>query len=160
MSERFTTIIGDLLDGGSIAPRVNAVSKRQALSIVAEIAARAFALKAPRVFDALMERESVEATGVGHGVAIPHAHIAGLDRMRGVFVRLESPVEFNAVDDEPVDLLFALLAPADAGPEHLLALARVSRVLRQAKLREQLRRARSGDAIHALLTQEVRPAAA
>ena len=153
-------IIGDLLDGGSIAPRVSAVSKRQALSVVAEIAARAFALKAPRVFDALMEREAAEATGVGHGVAIPHAHVAGLDRMRAVFVRLEAPVEFDAVDDEPVDLVFALLIPEDAGPEHLLALARVSRCLRQAKLREQLRGARGGDAIHALLTQEPRASAA
>jgi PTS system nitrogen regulatory IIA component len=160
MSERFTTIIGDLLDGASIAPRVNAVSKRQALSVVAEIAARAFDLKAPRVFDALMERETAEATGVGHGVAIPHAHLAGLDRMRGVFIRLEAPVDFDAVDDEPVDLLFALLAPETAGPEHLLALARVSRILRQAKLREQLRHARCGDAIHALLTQEAQPTAA
>jgi PTS system nitrogen regulatory IIA component len=151
-------IIGDLLDCGSIAPRVNAVSKRQALAVVAEIAARAFDLKAPRVFDALMEREAAEATGVGHGVAIPHAHVAGLARIRGVFVRLEAPVEFNAVDDEPVDLLFALLAPEGGGPERLMALARVSRVLRQPKLLEQLRRARGGDAIHALLTQEISPA--
>jgi nitrogen PTS system EIIA component len=153
-------IIGDLLEGGSIAPRVSAVSKRQALSIVAEIAGRAFNLKAPRVFDALMEREAAEATGVGHGVAIPHAHVPGLDRMRAVFLRLEAPVEFGAVDDEPVDLVFALLVPEGAGPEHLLSLARVSRVLRQPKLREQLRGARGGDAIRALLTQETRASAA
>jgi nitrogen PTS system EIIA component len=153
-------IIGDLLEGGSIAPRVSAVSKRQALSIVAEIAGRAFNLKAPRVFDALMEREAAEATGVGHGVAIPHAHVTGLDRMRAVFLRLEAPVEFGAVDDEPVDLVFALLVPEGAGREHLLSLARVSRVLRQPKLREQLRGARGGDAIRALLTQETRASAA
>jgi nitrogen PTS system EIIA component len=153
-------IIGDLLEGVSIAPRVSAVSKRQALSIVAEIAGRAFNLKAPRVFDALMEREAAEATGVGHGVAIPHAHVPGLDRMRAVFLRLEAPVEFGAVDDEPVDLVFALLVPEGAGPEHLLSLARVSRVLRQPKLREQLRGARGGDAIRALLTQETRASAA
>ncbi|MGI8840218.1 MAG: PTS sugar transporter subunit IIA [Caulobacteraceae bacterium] len=153
-------IIGDLLDGGSIAPRACAGSKRQALSIVAETAARAFALSAPRVFDALMEREAAETTGVGHGVAIPHAHVAGLDRMRAVFVRLEAPVEFGAVDDEPVDLLFALLTPEGAGPESLLALARVSRALRQPSLRDQLRGARGGDAIRALLTQEPRAAAA
>ena len=153
-------IIGNLLGSGSIAPRVSATSKRQALSVVAEIAARAFALKAPRVFDALMEREAAEATGVGHGVAIPHAHVSGLDRMRAVFVRLETPVDFDAVDDEPVDLLFALLVPEGAGPEHLLTLARVSRLLRQASLREQLRGARGGDAIHALFTQEARASAA
>ena len=153
-------IIGDLLDSGSIAPRVAAASKRQALSIVAEIAARAFALKAPKVFEALMEREAIGPTGVGRGVAVPHAQVAGLDRIHGIFVRLESPVDFGAVDDEPVDLLFALLAPQGGGSEHLRALARVSRVLREAELREQIRNARGADAIHALLAREARPSAA
>jgi PTS system nitrogen regulatory IIA component len=153
-------IIGDLLDGAGIAPRVSAADKRQALSIVAELAARAFALKAPKVFDVLMEREALGGTGVGHGVAIPHAQVAGLTRIRGVFVRLEKAIDFGAVDDEPVDLLFALLAPKGQGSEHLRALARVSRVLRQSKLREQLRAARGCDAIQALFAQDVRPNAA
>ena len=152
--------LGDLLDAGCIAPRVTAADKRQALSIVAELAARAFALKAPKIFDALLERELLGPTGLGHGVAIPHAQIAGLHRIRGVFVRLDKPVEFGAVDDEPVDLLFALLAPKDHGSEHLRALARVSRVLRQAHLREQLRTARGCDAMQALFAQEARPNAA
>src|SRR5258708_28208728 len=102
-------IIGDLLDRGAIAARVSAASKRQALSVVAEIAARAFSLKAPKIFDALMEREAIAATGVGHGVAAPHAHLAGLDPVRGVFVRLESPVQLGAVDQEPVAIDFSLL---------------------------------------------------
>ena len=100
------------------------------------------------------------STGVGYGVAVPHARVAGLTRLRGVFVRLEHAVEFGAVDDRPVDLIFALFAPPEANGEHLRALARVSRILRQAELREQLRKARSPDAIHALLTQEARPTAA
>jgi len=153
--------IGDLLDRGAIAPRVTAPGKRQALCVVAEMAARSFGLKKPaEVLDALLEREAAGSTGVGYGVAVPHARLKGIDRLRGVFVRLETPVAFDAVDDRPVDLIFALFAPPDASGEHLRALARVSRVLRQADLREQLRKARGVDAILALLVQEARPTAA
>ena len=153
-------MVGTLLDSGSISPRVTAASKRQALAVVAEIAARRFGLKAAKVLDSLMERETIAPTGVGKGIAVPHAQVGGLDRMRGVFVRLETPVDFDAVDDKPVDLIFALLAPAGAGSEHLRALARVSRILRRADIREQLRVARTADAIHALLAQEVQISAA
>ncbi|HEY1752997.1 MAG TPA: PTS sugar transporter subunit IIA [Caulobacteraceae bacterium] len=152
--------IGNLLDRGAVAPRVTAPGKRQALTVVAEMAARAFRLKRSDVLEALLEREAAGSTGVGYGVAVPHARLAGVDRLRGVFVRLEQPIEFQAVDERPVDLIFALFAPADAGGEHLRALARVSRVLRQADLREQLRQAHGADAIHALLVQEARPSAA
>jgi PTS system nitrogen regulatory IIA component len=148
--------IGDLLDGTAIALRVSAANKRQALAVIAEIAARNFESKfeAGAILDALSEREQAGSTGVGHGVAVPHARLDGLTRMRGVFVRLEQPVEFGAVDERPVDLIFALFAPPDAGSEHLRALARVSRLLRQADLRQQLRKARTADAILALLVQE------
>jgi nitrogen PTS system EIIA component len=153
--------IGDLLDRNAIALRVSAGSKRQALAVIAEIAARSFGLDAGHVLDALIEREQAGSTGVGHGVAAPHARLEGLDRLRGVFVRLESPVDFEAVDDQPVDLIFALFAPkAATGVEHLRALARVSRVLRHPDLRQQLRQARTLDAIRALLTQDSRPSAA
>ena len=152
--------IGYLLDNGSIAARVSATNKRQALSVVAEIAARVFKVKAAHVLDALLEREATAPTGVGHGIAVPHAQIAGLDRMRGVFLRLETPIEFGAVDDEPVDLIFALLAPPAASSDQLRALARVSRILRRPDIREQLRSARSADAIHALLAQEAQSSAA
>ncbi|HXV00878.1 MAG TPA: PTS sugar transporter subunit IIA, partial [Caulobacteraceae bacterium] len=153
-------MIGALLDTGSIAPRVTATTKRQALAVVSEIAARCFGLKAAKVLDAFMEREAIMPTGVGRGIAVPHAQVQGLTHMRAVFVRLETPVDFDAVDDEPVDLIFALLAPAGAGSDHLRALARVSRILRRADIREQLRVARSADAIHALLAQEVQISAA
>jgi PTS system nitrogen regulatory IIA component len=152
--------IGDLLDRGVIAPRVTAPGKRQALRVVADLAARSFGLATADVLDALLEREALGSTGVGYGVALPHARLEGLDRLHGVFVRLETPAPFDAVDDRPVDLIFALFAPRDASGEHLRALARVSRVLRQSDLREQLRKARGTDAILALLVQEAPPRAA
>jgi PTS system nitrogen regulatory IIA component len=146
--------IGDLLDVDAIIPQVNAPSKRQALALIADLASRRFGLKAPDVLDALLERELLGSTGVGHGVGVPHARLAGLERMRGVFVRLETPIDFKSVDEQPVDLLFALFAPLNAGAEHLRALARVSRILRRPSLREQLRQSLSADALFALLVQE------
>jgi PTS system nitrogen regulatory IIA component len=152
--------IGDLVERAAISPRVTAPGKRQALSVIAEIAARNFRLKPGEVLDALLEREALGSTGVGYGVAVPHARLAGLTRLRGVFIRLDKAVDFDAVDDRPVDLIFALFAPPEASGEHLRALARVSRVLRQADLREQLRKAHGADAIQALLVKEARPRAA
>ncbi len=163
--------IGDWLDRSAIAYRSSADSKRQALAAVAEIAARSFARpgspppKGSEVLDALVEREAQGSTGVGRGVAIPHARLPGLDRMKAVFVRLESPVGFDAVDDQPVDILFALFAPESVGPEstgseHLRALARVSRLLRSEEMRQQLRLARSADAILAILRQDAEVSAA
>lgn len=152
--------LGDLLDRAAIAPRVSAADKRQALSVIAEIAGRTLKLKPAAVLDGLLKREEQGSTGVGHGVATPHARVEGLDRMRGIFVRLETPIAFGAMDDQPVDLLFALLAPPGAEGEHLRTLAKVSRVLRQKELREQLRQAGSVDAIHALLVLDAKPNAA
>jgi PTS system nitrogen regulatory IIA component len=152
--------IEDILDPASIAPRVNAADKRQALSVVAEIAGRQLGLKPATVLNALLKREAQGSTGVGHGVAIPHARVRGLDHMYGVFVRLEAPVDFGADDQKPVDLLFALLGPADGEARHLTALARVSRIFRSPDLRNQLRHALGVDAIRALLFQTARPTAA
>jgi PTS system nitrogen regulatory IIA component len=143
-----------LLDRNAISPRVSAADKRQALSVISEIAARNYGLKASTVLAALMRREAQGSTGLGHGVATPHARLRGLDRMRGVFIRLETPVEFDSLDEKPVDLIFALLAPADASADHLQALAKVSRVLRPAELRGQLRQAHGMDAILALLARD------
>ena len=152
--------IGDLLDRHAITPRVTASSKRQVLNVAAEVAARLYGLKASDVLEALMAREEEGSTGVGSGVAVPHARLKGLDRVRGVFVRLETPVEFGSVDDQPVDLVFALLAPAEARTEHLRALARVARAMSQPKLRERLRQARTQDALHAILVQDTAASAA
>lgn len=152
--------IGDILERAAIAPRVSAPNKRQALAIVSDVAARNFGVDAGAALEALAERETAGSTGVGYGVAVPHARVEGMDRVRGVFLRLDHPVAFDAIDDLPVDLIFALFAPPKAGVEHLRALARVSRLLRQADLREQLRQARTADAVHALLVQEAASSAA
>ena len=152
--------IGDLLDRHAIIPRVTASSKRQALSVIAEVAARLYRLKPGEVLDALLAREAEGSTGVGSGVAVPHARLKGLDRVRGLFLRLETPIAFSAVDDAPVDLVFALLTPADGRTEHLRALARVARELKRPDLREQLRQARTQDAMHALLVRDAKPSAA
>lgn len=152
--------IGQLLKRDAVAVRVSANSKRQALVALAEIASRSLGLPEPEVLDALLEREQQGSTGVGQGVAVPHARLEGLDRMAGVFAKLETPVAFDSVDDRPVDLVFALFAPRDSGVEHLRALAKVSRLLRQSELREHLRQARTGDAVYALLSRDVAPNAA
>lgn len=152
--------IGDFLERSAIALRVKAANKRQALAALADVAARNLHLDAGVILEALSAREQAGSTGVGYGVAAPHARLDELDRMRGVFIRLEHPVDFESVDDQPVDLMFALFAPPNASSEHLRALARVSRLLRQADLREHLRQARTEDAVHALLVQEPRSTAA
>ncbi len=152
--------IGDLLDRAAVAPRLNASSKRHALQLCADVASRGPSVPSGVVLDALTAREAQGSTGIGQGVALPHAHVPGLQRVRGAFLRLEHPVEFAALDDQPVDLLFVLLSPEGAAPEHLRALARVTRLLRRGDVREQLRRAKSGDALHALLSQEAQASAA
>lgn len=111
------------------------------------------------ILDVLLEREKLGTTGVGHGVAIPHGKVDGLDRVYGVFARLETPVNFEALDDEPVDLMFLLLAPECAGADHLKALARVARLLREPATCEKLRGSDSSDALYALLTDPLAVAA-
>lgn len=150
--------IGDLLPPDGIVLRSGASSKRQALHVVAEAAAQALGLDEARVMEALLEREALGATGLGSGVAVPHARIPGLDKVVAVFVRLDQPVAYGAVDDRPVDLLFALFAPPRDGAEHLRALAAVSRALRSPQLREQVRQARTVDAIRALFVRDPIPA--
>lgn len=146
--------IGDLLDQGAVTLRVSAKDKRQVLGVIADVAARVLGIDAVQALEGLCEREAAGSTGVGEGVALPHARVPGLDRVRAVFVRLETPVAFDALDDKPVDLFLALFAPTGADSQHLRALARVSRLLRQPELREQLRHARSADAVHVLLARD------
>jgi PTS system nitrogen regulatory IIA component len=152
--------LNEWLEPGCVAHRLGADSKRQALAVIADLAGPAFGIPAADVLDALLAREAHGSTGVGAGVGLPHARLKGLVRMRAVFLRLVQPVDFEAVDDQPVDLLFALFAPEDANTEHLRALARVSRLLRQGEMRRRLRQARTPDALHALLAQEASASAA
>lgn len=151
--------IGRLLDRDAIVARTNAGSKRQLLHVLAEAAGRKLGLDPTLVQEALTLREATGSTGVGQGVAVPHAQLP-VTRMTGLFLRLEQPVEFDAVDGRPVDLVFALFAPENAENEHLRALAKVSRLLRRPELREQLRKARTEDAVYALLAREAEPNAA
>ena len=140
-----------LLDRHSINGHVSVNSKRQALQAVADHAARLFNLDATVIFNALVEREKLGSTGVGLGVAVPHAALEGLNQMRGIFLRLETPIDYDSIDHVPVDLVFALFAPPESGSEHLRALAKVSRALRQKSMRDELRSLETNDAIYALL---------
>ena len=151
--------ISDILSPAAVRTMSQITSKKRLFQEIAEQARSIYGVDAAQTLDALQERETLGPTGVGHGVALPHARLHGLDRVVGLFLRLEKPLDFDAVDRQPVDLIFALFAPPNASSEHLRALARVSRMLRQGDLREHLRQARTPDAIHALLVQE-RPSAA
>ena len=128
-------------------------SKKRLLHEVAEVAAQAYGLNPGEVCLALQERESLGPTGVGHGIALPHARIAGLDRVHGIFIRVEKPLDFDSVDRQPVDLVFALLAPLDAGVEHLKALAMVSRTMRDPALCAKLRANADPATLHTILTE-------
>jgi nitrogen PTS system EIIA component len=152
--------ISDLLTPDSVIASLRATSKKQTLQELARRAAHIVDLHERRVFDVLVERERLGSTGVGMGIAIPHGKLFELHRLHGVFARLEKPVEFAAVDDRPVDLIFLLLAPESAGADHLKALARVSRLLRNGAICEKLRGTDSADGLYALLTDATASAAA
>ena len=132
---------------------MDAATKKDVLTEAARFAAGLMGKDAHLVFDVLWERERLGTTGVGLGIAIPHGRLEGLDQVQGFFIRLAEPIAYEAVDDRPVDLVFLLLSPAEAGADHLHALATVSRLLRDPKLCEQLRRAKDEAAIYRLLTE-------
>lgn len=127
-------------------------SKKRLLQSIADMAEGLIGLPTSQVFDALQERESLGPTGVGHGVALPHARLADLTEVHGAFVRLERPIDFDAADRQPVDLVFALFAPADTGVDHLKALALVSRTLRNQELCAKLRANTDPATLYTLLT--------
>lgn len=145
--------IEDLLNPAGVIAKLRATSKKQVLQELAKRAADATGLPERQIFEVLLERERLGTTGVGNGIAIPHGKLAGLKQLFGMFARLESPVDFDAIDEQPVDLIFLLLAPEAAGADHLKALARVSRLLRDRSVCEKLRGANQADAIYALLTE-------
>ncbi|SES09482.1 PTS IIA-like nitrogen-regulatory protein PtsN [Tranquillimonas rosea] len=128
-------------------------SKKRLFQELGDIAASVHGLRTQDVVEALLEREGLGPTGVGQGVALPHARLAGLESVQGAFVRLEKPIEFDAVDRKPVDLVFALFAPEDAGVEHLKALATVSRTMRDSALCTKLRANVDPLTLHAVLTE-------
>jgi len=144
--------IADLVTPRGVIAQLRAPTKRQVLQELARRAATMTGLTDKRIYDALAERERLGTTGIGTGIAIPHCRLPELTRLCGMFARLERPVPFEAIDDQPVDLVFLLLAPSEAGAEHLKALARVSRLLCDRAMCEKLRGANSADALYALLT--------
>jgi PTS system nitrogen regulatory IIA component len=145
--------IEDLISPASVVPNLRVSSKKHALQELARRAAEMTGLTERAIFEVLLERERLGSTGVGNGIAIPHGKLAGLKRLYGLFARLETPIDFDAIDEQPVDLIFLLLAPEAAGADHLKALARISRLLRDRGMCEKLRGADQPDALYALLTQ-------
>ncbi|OQM76141.1 PTS IIA-like nitrogen regulatory protein PtsN [Manganibacter manganicus] len=142
----------DLLDVSAIMPAVKANSKKQLLQMLSEKAAAIVGIPERDVFETILQRERLGSTGVGNGIAIPHGKLVGVNHISGVFARLETPVDFEALDDQPVDLVFLLLAPEGAGADHLKALSRIARVLRDSDTVAKIRGTRDAAAIHALLS--------
>lgn len=151
--------IAEILSPAAVRSLAQVASKKRLFHEIAELAAATYGVDSAKALDSLQERESLGTTGVGQGVALPHAQLHGLEGVAGVFLRLEKPLDFDAVDRQPVDLVFALLAPKSTGVDHLKALALVSRRLREPDLRERLRANADPVALHALLTTDQRRAA-
>jgi PTS system nitrogen regulatory IIA component len=150
----------DILSLDGVVFDLHARCKREALAALAEKAATLTNVPANVIREALMEREQLGSTGVGRGVAIPHGKIEGLTEIVGVMAKLDQPVDFDSVDDEPVDLIFVLLAPTHASAAHLKALAKVSRLLKDENAREALKGAESPEALYTIATETAQPHAA
>jgi nitrogen PTS system EIIA component len=144
--------LSDLIEASAVMPTLKANSKKQLLQLLAEKAAAVTGLPEREVFDTILQRERLGSTGVGNGIAIPHGKLPGIERITGVFARLEAPVDFEALDDQPVDLVFLLLAPEGAGADHLKALSRIARVLRDNDAVSKIRGTRDAAAIHSFLS--------
>ena len=152
--------INDLISSELVVANLKATSKKQVLQDLSRRASNVSGLNERAIFDVIMDRERLGTTGVGNGIAIPHGKLPDLERLHGIFARLEQPVDFQAIDERPVDLIFLLLAPESAGADHLKALAKVSRVLRDDGICEKLRGTDTSDALYAILTGSVENQAA
>jgi nitrogen PTS system EIIA component len=143
----------DLVRPEGVIAHLKVTSKKQALQELSERAAKLTGLSERAIFETLLERERLGSTGVGQGIAIPHGKLGEIDRLYGLFARLDTPIDFESVDDQPVDLIFLLLAPETAGADHLKALARISRLLRNQAVVEKLRASEDAAALFAILTE-------
>jgi PTS system nitrogen regulatory IIA component len=144
--------LGDLISRDAVVPSLKAKNKKQVLQELALKAAGLTGIEDRKIFDTLMQREGLGSTGVGRGIAIPHGKITGLRKIVTIFARLDEPIDFEALDSEPVDLVFALLAPEHAGADHLKALARISRLLREPSSIDRLRASKDTGALYSVLT--------
>jgi PTS system nitrogen regulatory IIA component len=151
LTPRLAMEIADLITPSRVVAQLRATNKKQALQELAKRAAVMTGIQDRAIYDVLIERERLGSTGIGMGIGIPHGRLSGLDKLCGIFARLDRPVPFDAIDDQPVDLIFLLLAPEGAGADHLKALARVSRLLRDRTVCEKLRGTDNADALYALL---------
>lgn len=145
--------LGDLITPNGVVPSLKAKSKKQALQELAGHAAQQTGLDQRDIFDTLLQRERLGSTGVGHGLAIPHGKMADLKQIFAMFARIDTPIDFEAIDEEPVDIVFLLLAPEGAGADHLKALARISRLLRDPSAINKLRHSKGRSALYSVLTE-------
>jgi PTS system nitrogen regulatory IIA component len=145
--------LSEIISSNAVLPNLKASGKRQLLQDLAQEGAKISGLDQQKVFETLLRREKLGSTGLGQGIAIPHGKFKELDRVFGLFARLSVPVKFDSVDDRPVDLVFLLLAPESAGADHLKALARISRLLRDQQIVEKLRGTEKAEALYAILTE-------
>ena len=152
--------LGDLIVPEAILPALKATSKKQVLQELSERAAEQTGLSEREIFETVLQRERLGSTGVGNGIAIPHGKLSNLTRLVGVFGRLSRPIEFDALDDQPVDLVFLLLAPEGAGADHLKALSKIARLLRNPETVARLRSSRDSETIYSLMTESRSPHAA
>jgi nitrogen PTS system EIIA component len=146
-------LLGDFISPDSVVPSLKAKTKKQLLQELSARGARLTGLQERDIFDVLWQRERLGSTGLGQGIAIPHGKVQGLKRIVGIFARVAEPVDFDAVDGAPVDIVFLLLAPEGAGADHLKALARISRLLREGSAVEKLRASKDAAALYAVLTE-------
>lgn len=145
--------LSDILRPAAVKVVGSVSSKKRLFQDLGDLVAGVYGLDSAQALAALQERENLGPTGVGHGIALPHARISGLDRVVGAFVRFERPVDFDSVDRQPVDLVFSLFAPQGSGVEHLKALALVSRTMRDPAIAAKLRANDEADTLHTILTE-------
>lgn len=145
--------LADILHHTAVKTISACTSKKRLFHDLGELSEAAYGLDAARTIEALIEREGLGPTGVGHGIALPHARMDGVTSVSGIFIRLEKPLNFDAIDRQPVDLVFALLAPKESGVDHLKALALVSRTMRNPDTCAKLRANSDAGTIHTILTE-------
>jgi PTS system nitrogen regulatory IIA component len=144
--------LNDIVAANAVIPALKVNGKKQAIQEIAARAAELSGLSERTIFETLLQREKLGSTGIGHGIAIPHGKSPKLDRLFGLFARLDRPIDFESLDGQPVDLIFLLLAPEGAGADHLKALARVARLLRDPETANKLRESNDAGALYAVLT--------
>ena len=147
--------LAEVISAQAVIPQLKAQNKKQLLQELAQSMAAIVAVDHRIVFETFLTREKLGSTGLGQGIAIPHGRLPNITKVYGLFARLTAPIAYDSVDGEPVDLVFALLSPDQAGADHLKALARISRLLREADTLKKLRGTETAQGLYAILTEPV-----